>query len=215
MSEPIPKVNDPGLLDRIAKNAMSRRKVRPVPAERMKRWARWWEWRTMGLTIRKIYEREKERGNHYTDSQIVYGLNLFVHHCGDSATRGVRIEQRRATAEMVKRMAFSRLAKLQKEDEENGGKGMKVIEQTVTANGRSVRKKVSYVRIDSEVRAYLDLALKADRYIATLEGLLSMVEQPDVPTEIAIDLGSFFEDAPTTPIDVPFEIMSEGGAGGG
>lgn len=198
MEEP-PKIRKNKMLERISGKKKSKKSPSDIqkstPPETLNRYAKWWEWRLIGMSIPQIQKKEKSDGKDYSVHQIRNGLDKYADMCADEAGRTRRLAQHRAFVDQLRLYASTRIRQVLAQNENSGGKGIpnEALEKKFDSDGRllSTIEKSSHEPVDKTLTNWMRFALELDRYASTIDGLMSDVGQNQQVDHISLDLGSF------------------------
>ena len=198
MEEP-PKISKNKMLEKISGKKRTSKSTKDLtkntPPEVLNRYAKWWEWRLIGMSIAQIQKKEKGEGRDFTPSQIRHGLDRYADICADDAGRGRRLAQHKGFVDQLRLYASTRIRQVMQQNEQSGGKGIAVSshEKKYDGDGRlvSTTEKSSHDPIDRALTNWMRFALELDRYSATIDGLMIDLNANEQIEHISLDLGSF------------------------
>jgi len=198
MEEP-PKIPKNKLLEKISGTGKSKRSPREmakaITPEATNRYAKWWEWRLIGMSLPQIQKKEKGEGREFNVGQIRRGLDKYADLCADEAGRTRRLAQHKGFVDQLRLYASTRIRQLLGQNEQSGGKGIphQTMEKKLDSDGRitSTSEKTTHEPIDKSLTNWMRFALELDRYSATIDGLMVDIGANQQVDHISMDLGSF------------------------
>ena len=193
-----PKFKHGRLLNRIAaksKKRLTGKARKKQPPERLNRWAKWWEWRLIGMSVAQIQKREENDGKSFSIDSIKMGLDKYADLCADDSGRARRMVQHKSFVDQLRFYASTRVRQIIQQNDRSGGKGIPV-ESTETkydANRNIVDTvdKTTHELVDRSMVQWMRFALELDRYSATIDGLLTDVGAGQNVEEITVDVSGF------------------------